>query len=182
MSFIGQVLLWFGFLSGSLATVYEIKDDANLSLTIPWFVVSALVLVAGIALIWIGKTQARVMDESSEGNVETLRRTISNLVVNAAEIQKMQDKLPPSQILQNIDDRCAVDFQEFADNRKSLIVAHDLNVYAEVMTQFAAGERAMNRAWSASADGYVDEVRDCLSRSHEHLLATQELLEKLKND
>ena len=89
MSFIGQVLLWFGFLSGSLATVYEIKDDANLSLTIPWFVVSALVLVAGIALIWIGKTQARVMDESSEGNVETLRRTISNLVVNAAEIQKM---------------------------------------------------------------------------------------------
>ena len=26
------------------------------------------------------------------------------------------------------------------------------------MTEFASGERYLNRAWSAAADGYVDEV------------------------
>ena len=30
--------------------------------------------------------------------------------------------------------------------------------YADVMSNFAAGERYINRVWSASTDGYVDEV------------------------
>ena len=35
-------------------------------------------------------------------------------------------------------------------------------VFAAVMTEFASGERYMNRAWSASswADGYVDELEE----------------------
>jgi hypothetical protein len=33
------------------------------------------------------------------------------------------------------------------------------------MTEFAAGERAVNRSWSAAADGYVDEVAVCLEKA-----------------
>jgi hypothetical protein len=48
------------------------------------------------------------------------------------------------------------------------------------MSNFAAGERYINRVWSASTDGYVDEVRAYLerartqfgeARSHFHELA-----------
>ncbi len=37
--------------------------------------------------------------------------------------------------------------------------------YADVMSNFAAGERYINRVWSASTDGYVDEVRMYLERA-----------------
>ena len=50
----------------------------------------------------------------------------------------------------------------FADARESMIPAFGLASYAEVMTRFAGGERLVNRAWSASADGYLDEVVACL--------------------
>lgn len=38
---------------------------------------------------------------------------------------------------------------------------------ADVMSAFAAGERYINRVWSASTDGYVDEVRNYLNRATE---------------
>ena len=37
--------------------------------------------------------------------------------------------------------------------------------YADVMSNFAAGERYINRVWSASTDGYEDEVRAYLVRA-----------------
>jgi hypothetical protein len=40
-----------------------------------------------------------------------------------------------------------------------------LQNYADVMSAFAAGERYINRVWSASTDGYVDEVRSYLERA-----------------
>ena len=43
-----------------------------------------------------------------------------------------------------------------------------LQVYADVMSAFAAGERYVNRVWSASADGYRHEAITYL-----HKAATQ---------
>jgi hypothetical protein len=37
--------------------------------------------------------------------------------------------------------------------------------YADVMSAFAAGERYINRVWSASTDGYEDEVRRYIERA-----------------
>lgn len=33
-----------------------------------------------------------------------------------------------------------------------------LQTYADIMSNFAAGERYINRVWSASADGYDEEA------------------------
>ena len=35
------------------------------------------------------------------------------------------------------------------------------------MSRFAAGERYLNRVWSASADGYIDEVNTYIEKSRE---------------
>ena len=180
MKILGKILLWIGFLSGSLAAVFEVNDATNLKLTVPWFIVSMIVVSIGIAMIWGSRIAESAADESTVGSVDVLRTSISNLVSHSAELNKIQDQLAPSEIVKNIDDRCAIDFQEFADSRKSIIPIHGLSTYADVMTQFAAGERAMNRAWSAAADGYIDEVRTCLAKSHEHLSATRDLLNALK--
>jgi len=42
---------------------------------------------------------------------------------------------------------------------------HGLQAYADVMSSFAAGERYLNRVWSASADGYIDEVNAYMEKA-----------------
>ena len=57
------------------------------------------------------------------------------------------------------------DLTTFAEARESLAHAHNLQVYADVMSHFASGERYINRVWSASADGYVDECMTYLDKA-----------------
>ena len=58
------------------------------------------------------------------------------------------------------------DLDVFVDNRESISHAFGLQAYADVMSAFATGERYLNRCWSASTDGYVDEVHAYLGRAH----------------
>ena len=40
-----------------------------------------------------------------------------------------------------------------------------LQTYADIMSHFAAGERYINRVWSASADGYDEEADAYLKKA-----------------
>lgn len=53
----------------------------------------------------------------------------------------------------------------FADARDSMKHLFGIQSYAEVMSSFAAGERYINRVWSASTDGYIDEVMMYVEKS-----------------
>lgn len=55
-----------------------------------------------------------------------------------------------------------------------------LQNYADVMSAFAAGERYVNRVWSASTDGYVDEVRTYLIRATDQFRDARILFSKLQ--
>jgi hypothetical protein len=45
------------------------------------------------------------------------------------------------------------------------------------MNSFAAGERNLNRVWSASTDGYIDEAHDYIALAREQMV---EALEKFR--
>ena len=51
--------------------------------------------------------------------------------------------------------------------------------FADVMSNFAAGERYINRVWSASTVGYVDEVRSYLERARNQFVEAQRHFEEL---
>jgi hypothetical protein len=53
--------------------------------------------------------------------------------------------------------------------------------YADVMSNFAAGERYINRVWSASTDGYADEVILYLERARDQFNEAHQHFHKLKN-
>jgi hypothetical protein len=55
-----------------------------------------------------------------------------------------------------------------------------LQSYADVMSAFAARERYINRVWSASTDGYVDEVRNYLDRPTRQFREARALFIKLQ--
>ncbi len=87
-----------------------------------------------------------------------------------------QTQYVPADVLRCIDDECTEPFADFADARQALVKRFGLEVYADVMTEFASAERYVNRSWSAAADGYVDEVASSLARANQHLQNTKELL------
>ena len=53
----------------------------------------------------------------------------------------------------------------FAATRPVIVARRGLGGYAAVMDRFAAAERQVHRAWSASADGVPEESRECVSRA-----------------
>jgi len=81
--------------------------------------------------------------------------------------------LPVYEARFEIDRLLREDLNNFANARESMKHVFGLQHYADVMSAFAAGERYINRVWSASTDGYVDEVRSYLDR------ATQQFREAL---
>ena len=47
------------------------------------------------------------------------------------------------------------------------------------MSRFAGGERYLNRVWSASADGYIDEVHAYLTKARDQLADARDYLYQL---
>ncbi len=66
---------------------------------------------------------------------------------------------------QRIDDDCMEPINDFVEAREAIIHQRGLATYAKLMDNFALGERALNRAWCAAADGYIDELYSCLERA-----------------
>ena len=262
MKSIGQVLLWVGFLSGSLATVFHssqkgveyvlddvaklkkaseslvvdvggekftlFKDEASLAaiktqladeapegeiakevtvlenfdelyqakhhfkpidmseVTVPeegwhlipwvWYLISAASCIAGIVVLFKAKSTEGQKSDQSESSLAEIGTSFDRLIGNIQSLGKDVQSIPPSQITKRIDDQLADDFRIIADGRDSITKEYGLDVFADVMTQFAAGERALNRAWSAAADGYVDEADTCIHRGLGMLQQAQSLL------
>jgi hypothetical protein len=68
------------------------------------------------------------------------------------------------------------DINDFVEAREAIIARYGLAKYAEMMDNFALGERALNRAWCASADGYIDELHICLERAEVRLRAARDIV------
>ena len=143
-----------------------------------WYIPAALVCIAGIVMIRMGSTAESHKSEKSEASLSEITTRIGNVIENVSRLSKETDTLAPSKIAKRIDDDLADDLRVFAEGRDSITSEYGLNVFADVMTQFAAGERAINRAWSASADGYVDEAATCLQRAEQLMRSAKDVLEK----
>lgn len=69
------------------------------------------------------------------------------------------------------------DVPAFVADRPALVNRLGLGGYAELMDNFAAMERQLNRAWSAAADGHLPESETCLQNAQPMVVET---LRKLK--
>ncbi len=66
-----------------------------------------------------------------------------------------------------IDELFSNDLAIFVQARESISHLYGLQAYADIMSYFASGERYLNRIWSASADGYIDEVNIYLDKAQQ---------------
>ncbi len=187
MRIIGQILLWTGFLGGAFCAVLRTglpEGSASESdwAIIPWawYVVSVGVGAAGVVLLRLANSGDNQSEEATEVEYATIQ---SNLFRVSTVVERLCE-MPlgnPGAVVSAIDNECVAPLADFANARQALVKRFGMNVYAEVMTEFASAERFLNRAWSAAADGYVDEVSSCLHRAKTHLGETREIMSAAEN-
>ena len=172
MKNIGFILLAAGFLAGAYATALDVQN-------VNWmlFTGAAVVAVAGLA---ISKNQASAHARSSEVlevNRGELRDSLQNVVRDLGEI--VNDGATEGAALRDrIDLKLRDDLRRFADARSSMVHLFGLQTYADIMSSFAAGERYINRVWSASADGYDEEAATYLEKAANQFADAQRQLQE----
>lgn len=170
MKSLGYLFLCAGFLAGAYATALDVQQV--------WWLLFAVAVLAAVAGLVILKRQASTVSRSSsvlEVNRSELLDSISN-VVNDLRETSGEVSFKGEKLRDWIDDKLRNDLQRFADARESMVHLFGLQAYADIMSSFAAGERYINRVWSASADGYDVEAARYLEKAATQFAGTQQQL------
>jgi len=150
---LAKFLVVAAFLAGAfLASLDPLKID--------WVTFLPVVLagVVGIILVKYQEGLHARSDERLAGHRKDLEESLGNILHNLEDLEGRKDKVPTYDMRFEIDRLLRDDLDRFADARDSMKHLFGLKTYADIMSSFAAGERYINRVWSASTDGYVDEV------------------------
>ena len=171
MKQIGSLLLAAGFLIAAYSTALD-TVSTNWTLFVP-------AAIAGIAGVFLIKRHSRGEARSEHvltANRAELNDSLANIVTNLEQLDEAGTSISTDDLRSEIDDRLREDLRRFADARESLIHLFGLQAYANVMSDFAAGERYINRVWSASADGYDGEARTYLGKAAAQFRAARQQL------
>ncbi len=113
-------------------------------------------------------------------NIESIENSLGQIVKNMGRLKADEVLDDPYEVRHRIDDVLTDDLNTFVVARESITHVYGLQGYADVMSYFAAGERYLNRVWSASADGYIYEIRIYLDRAGQQFSESLEKLKQLK--
>lgn len=159
MKLIGYFLLAAGFLVGAFATALHVQD-VNWAL----FGAAAAAAILGLVLFKRQASSHARSDTVLELNRGELSESIQNIVTDLEDISGVES-LHGAELRDRIDLKLREDLRRFADARESMVHLFGLQTYADIMSNFAAGERYINRVWSASADGYNGEAQTYLEKA-----------------
>ena len=172
MRMLGYLLIAISFLVCSFITVLN-----EVAVNWFWFVPFFLVGVIGVVVARVSSSREATSPEVVEMNISNLTSALENIVDNIRKLNKEKVKIDVYDLPQTIDDTFMDDLNTFVDARESIGDAYTLQDYADIMSHYAAGERYLNRVWSAAADGYLDESHTYIGRAQTQF---EEANEKLK--
>lgn len=168
---LGHLLLWSGFLGGAYLAVCnaEVANDKWSTINWPLYITALALGTAGVVLLRLTQKQAATHAHKLDADIKVLEVSTKELLSKLGDLIKGLDRIDVDTVHKLIDSQLAEDVANFVEARESLIHTYGLRQYAELMTDFSIAERNINRAWSASADGYIDEVRLSLDRADDRL-------------
>ncbi len=162
MSRAGFILTSAGFLGGAFLTSLD-PGEVRWELFVPCLLVGAI----GVFLIKRHSRKHARSDETLASNRSHIEESLDGILAQLRALDRDKANIPPYELRFEIDHRFRADLNRFVDARESLAHLYGLQVYADIMSAFAAGERYLNRVWSASADGYADEAMDYIGRARQ---------------
>jgi ATP-dependent Lon protease len=169
-------MVTIGFIIASLAAVVD--EDMVKWL---WYVPALALGIAGVVVIRTHVARRTKADHHVAANIETIEASLGRIAANIDKLNADKHAIDTYDVRHQIDELFADDLETFVDARQSIAHRHGLAAYGEVMTSFAAGERYLNRVWSASADGYIDEVHAYLEKAKDQFAETLTLIRRLQS-
>lgn len=136
------------------------------------FVLAVVGLVGGSALVKRGARRARARGRAeNDGPAQGSPQAALGEIIRAA--RDLQRDLPSMSadadraqaVIERIGRVQAVLALQVVEGRDVLVGALGMAGYAELMDAFSRLERALNRAWSAAADGVLDEALRCIDEA-----------------
>lgn len=160
MKVLGYLFLIGGFLAGAFATALDVESTR-------WGLFLPAAGVAALGLVAIRKSARGAARSESvlSANREILQSSVDRIIRGIEAIAAERASMPTDDLRHEIDARLRDDLRQFADARQSMVHLFGMQTYADIMSEFAAGERSTNRAWSASTDGYGDEADASLEKA-----------------
>lgn len=176
MKIIGFLMIMFSFLAGSLLAVL---DEIN----VQWhyFLPIISIGVVGVILVHRHEWKNKRSEKKITTNLHDIESSLTRVVENLTGLNTEKRSIDPYDMRHRIDELFNDDLAIFVEARESLAHAHSLQVYADVMSYFASGERYLNRVWSASADGYIDEINTYLDKAQVQFTGALTTVSQLKD-
>ena len=164
---LGFLLVIVGFLAGALASVVD-----KTAVRWDWFIPAVAVGFVGVVLVRLGHRRETRATEKLVSNMRAIQDSLRRIARNMTQLNAEKQSIDPYEIRQRLEELFADDLSMFITARESIAYSFGLAAYADVMSSFAAGERYLNRAWCASADGYVDEIHQYLGEAGEQFASS----------
>lgn len=177
MKLIGFLMVTVGFIAAALAAVVD--ENAVRWL---WYIPALGLGVAGVILIRVDIARHSKTEHHIAARIETVESSLDKITANINKLNTEKHSINTYDMRHRIDELFIEDLDNFVDARQSIAHRYGLAAYGQVMSSFAAGERYLNRVWSASADGYIDEVNDYLEKARDQFAQSLEQIRRLKTN
>jgi hypothetical protein len=153
-------MICVGFLLGSYFTVVQAEGVPVAS-----YLVALALGVAGVVIV----RRAIYAESRSEGviatHLGTIATSLESVVDKVQALEREMEAIDVYDLRHRIDGEFPDDLDAFVQARESMAHRFGLQAYADVMNPFSAGERCLNRVWSASTDGYIDEAHTYIGKA-----------------
>ncbi len=160
MKTLGYLMICGAFLAGSFFTVEQTEGVPAVRYSI-----ALLIGVAGVVMV----RRMTHLEARSEGviaaNMGSIATSLESVVAKIQLLEREKEAADVYELRHRIDREFPEDLDAFVQARESFAHRFGLQAYADVMNPFAAGERALNRVWSASTDGYIDEAQTYITKA-----------------
>ena len=170
-------MVTLGFIAAALAAVVD--EGAVRWL---WYIPAFGLGVAGVATIRIDDVRQSKTEHHVTANIEMVETSLARIADSISKLNSDKHSINTYDMRHRIDELFLEDLDKFVDARESIAHRYGLGAYADVMSSFAAGERYLNRVWSASADGYIDEVNAYLDKAREQFVDSLDKIRQLKTN
>ena len=175
MKKLGYLMITLGFLAGALTAVVD-KEQ----ICWDYFALALILGVAGVAFVRISDRRENRQEGKLASNMQSVEASLDRIVKNMTGLNAEKASINTYDVRHRIDELFTDDLNTFVEARESIAHTHSLNAYADVMSSFAAGERYLNRVWSASTDGYIDEVNTYLDKAQEQFSESLDKIRRFK--
>lgn len=174
MKRLGYALVTVGFLGGAFTAVRQVEGVAA-GMFLFWLALGVL----GVLLVRRAARREATDEVRLTTNIQALEDSLERIVASAERLNAEKEAIDVYDLRHRIDERFLDDLVGFVDARESIAHSYGLQAYAEVMNRFAAGERYLNRVWSASTDGYIEEAHRYLEKATRQLEDTRRAFEQV---